>query len=76
MRKSLSDMNLNELFQYQAWLYTRIEYLQYQKRVAKHDSKWFQQAGVNALYIEDELKKLEKIRKELTRQIQVKQRRK
>jgi len=69
-------MNLNELFQYQAWLYTRIEYLQYQKRVAKHDSKWFQQAGVNALYIEDELKKLEKIRKELTRQIQVKQRRK
>lgn len=74
MRKSLIDMNLNELFQYQAWLYTRIEYLQYQKRVAKHDSKWFQQAGVNALYIEDELKKLEKIRKELTRQIQVKQR--
>ena len=69
MKRSLSDMNLNELYQYQDWLYARIEYLRYQKRIAKHDSKWFQQAGIDALYIEDELKKLEKIRKNVLIQI-------
>ena len=49
MKKSLRDMNLEELYQYQAWLYNRVDYLRHQKRIAKHDSRWFQQAGINAL---------------------------
>jgi len=74
MKKSLRDMNLEELYQYQAWLYNRVDYLRHQKRIAKHDSKWFQQSGINALYIEDELKKLEKIRKDVLKQIEQKRR--
>ena len=74
MRKSLKDMTLRELFQYQAWLYRRIDFLKNEKRIANHDSKWFQQAGIKALHIEDELKKLEKIRKTVLKEIEQKRR--
>lgn len=74
MKKPIREMSLEELCQYQDWLYRKIEDLRYQKRIAKYDSKWFQQAGIQVLHIEDELKKLEKIRKEVLKQIEQKRR--
>lgn len=75
MQRRIADMNLTELYQYQAWLYNRIDYLRHQKRIAKYDSKWFRIAGISVLYIEDELKKLEKIRKDVSKHIELKQKR-
>ena len=74
MKKPIREMSLEELCRYQDWLYQRIEYLRYQKKISKYDSKWFQQAGIDVLHIEDELNKLGKIRKDVLRQIEQKRR--
>ena len=72
MVRPWNTMKLAELYQCKASLYMQIDELRYQKRMANLWLKRFRLAGVDKLHIEDKLRELERKRREILMQIQMK----